>query len=103
MCIVHKNKTNPTTKNSKINFHIKKQAAKCHIYDRFHLTFPQYINKGNYNYIFMFTFDVPFDKGNDCVQYNLKEMPHHCRRDFITFYVVNFLLLTYKNLSLIMK
>ena len=41
-----------------------------------------------------------FDKKNDCVQYHLKEVPQHRRRAFITFYFVNFLLLTNTHLDL---
>ena len=44
-----------------------------------------------------------FDKINDCVQYPLKNIPHYCRRHFIAFYVVNFILLTNTNLDLLYK
>ena len=60
--------------------------------------------QGRYNVgvkqLIIFTFDMHFDKENDCVQYPLKEMPPHWRRYFITFYFVNSLLLKNKNVDL---
>jgi len=50
--------------------------------------------------LIIFTFDRHFDNENDCVQYPLKEMSHHWRREFITFYFINFLLLKNKNVDL---
>jgi len=44
----------------------------------------------------IFTFNKHFNKENDCVQEPLKEMPNHWRSYFITFYIVNFLLLKTK-------
>ena len=37
-----------------------------------------------------------FDKKNDCVQHLINAVPNYRRRDYITFYYVNFFLLTNK-------
>ena len=43
-------------------------------------------------YTVIFTFNKHFDKENDCVHEPVITKPHHWRRLFITFYIVNFLL-----------
>ena len=45
----------------------------------------------------IFTFNKPFDKENDCVYETVITKPHHWRRLFITFYIVNFLLFKNEN------
>jgi len=48
----------------------------------------------------IFTFNVHFDKENDCIQNLTNAMPYHQHRYFITFYFINFLLLTNNKLDL---
>jgi len=54
-------------------------------------------------YRIIFTFNKHFDKGNDCVHEPVITKPHHRRRLFITFYIVNFLLFKNKNSTYLMK
>ena len=51
----------------------------------------------------IFTFNKHFDKENDCVHEPAITKPHHWRRLFITFYIVNFLLFKNKNSTYRMK
>ena len=54
--------------------------------------------------ITIFTFNKHFDKENDCLYEPVITKPHHWRKLFITFYIVNFLLFKHENLTyLIMK
>ena len=51
-----------------------------------------------------FTFNKQFDKENDCVDEPVITKPHHWRRLFITFYIVNLLLfIKNKNSTYLMK
>jgi len=52
---------------------------------------------------YIFTFNKHFDKENDCVHEPVIAKPHHWRRLFITFYIVNFLLFKNKNSTYLMK
>jgi len=47
----------------------------------------------------IFTFNKHFDKENDCVHEPVITKPHHWRRLFITFYIVNFLLFVWISLA----
>ena len=51
----------------------------------------------------IFTFNKYFDKENDCVYEPVITKPHHWRRLFITFYIVNFLLFKNENSTYLMK
>ena len=51
----------------------------------------------------IFTFNKHFDKENDCVHEPVITQPHHWRRLFITFYIVNFLLFKNENSTYLMK
>ena len=55
------------------------------------------------SYDLIFTFNKHFDKENDCVYEPVITKPHHWRRLFITFYIVNFLLFKNKNWTYLMK
>ena len=48
----------------------------------------------------IFTFNKHFDKENDCVYEPVNTKPHHWRRLFITFSIVNFLVLKKRKLDL---
>jgi len=54
-------------------------------------------------HIFIFTLNKHFDKENDCVDDPVITQPHHWRRLFITFYVVNFLLFKNENSTYLIK
>jgi len=53
--------------------------------------------------IYIFTFNKHFDKENDCVYETVITKPHHWRRLFITFYIVNFLLFKNENSTYLMN
>ena len=54
-------------------------------------------------YFTIFTFNKHFDKENDCVHEPVITQPHHWRRLFITFYIMNFLLFINENSTYLMK
>ena len=53
--------------------------------------------------IITFTFNMHFDKENDCVHEPVITKPHNWRRLFITFYIVNFLLFKNENSTYLIK
>jgi len=59
-----------------------------------YLCHPSYLFTYN---VLIFTFNKHFDKGNGCVDEPVITKPHHWRRLFITFYIVNFLFFKNEN------
>ena len=60
-------------------------------------------NKLNNVHISIFTFNNHFDKENDCVYETVITKPHHWRRLFITFFIVNFLMFLNENSTYLMN
>ena len=83
-----------------ITFIRKRKHGRDVVLDSVFLVFLYFLDPKNEHIYIHFDFKH-FDKENDCVDEPTK--PHHWRRLFITFYIVNFLLFKNENSTYLMK